>query len=146
MFETSKETVTFFEKLHEGLSTEQSERLRRNIGVNYDTCHLAIEFEEPQDAIGRLRAAGIRISKIHLSSALRLKPTSEAVERLAAFQDEVYLHQVVVGVEGKAVRRFRDLPEAFAWNRESPAEAGDEWRVHFHVPILSQPEALFDDT
>jgi hypothetical protein len=52
----------------------------------------------------------------------------------------------VVGKGGKAVNRFRDLPEAFAWNRESPEDAGDEWRVHFHVPIHSQPEALFADT
>lgn len=146
LFETSAETVTFFERLHDGASAAESERIQRNLGVNYDTCHLAVEFEEPADAIGSLRDAGVRISKIHLSSALRLHPAPEAVERLSAFQDEVYLHQVVVGKGGKAVNRFRDLPEAFAWNRESPEDAGDEWRVHFHVPIHSQPEALFADT
>lgn len=146
LFETSAETVAFFERLHDGVGSVESERIQRNLGVNYDTCHLAVEFEEPADAIGNLRNADVRISKIHLSSALRLKPTREAVERLSAFQDEVYLHQVVVGRKGEAVRRFRDLPEAFEWNRESPDEAGDEWRVHFHVPIHSQPEALFADT
>lgn len=146
LFETSGETVAFFERLHEGLSETESERLRRNLGVNYDTCHLAVEFEEPEDAIGRLRAADVRISKIHLSSALRLKPEAEAIERLKSFQDEVYLHQVVVGEEGRAVCRFRDLPEAFEWSESSPEDRGDEWRVHFHVPIHAQPEALFDDT
>lgn len=145
-FETSTESVDFFEKLHDGLDETQSERIRRNLGINYDTCHLAVEYETPESAITRLREAGIRISKIHLSSALKLRPTEEAIERLSAFQDEVYLHQVVVGVGGQAVNRFRDLPEAFAWNRESPEEVGDEWRVHFHVPIHSQPEALFADT
>jgi len=145
-FETSAETVAFFERLHDGVGTAESERIQRNLGVNYDTCHLAVEFEEPAHAIGNLRDAGIRISKIHLSSALRLSPTGEAVERLRAFQDEVYLHQVVVGKNGEVVKRFRDLPEAFEWNRESPEDAGDEWRVHFHVPIHSQPEALFADT
>ncbi|MEM6916779.1 MAG: metabolite traffic protein EboE, partial [Verrucomicrobiota bacterium] len=145
-FETSAETVAFFEALHEGLDETESEKLRRNVGVNYDTCHLAVEFETPQAAVGRLREAGIRISKIHLSSALRLQPTAEAIERLSAFEDEVYLHQVVVGRGGAVTHRFRDLPEAFAWNRENPDDAGEEWRVHFHVPIHSQPEALFADT
>ncbi|MDF1825328.1 MAG: metabolite traffic protein EboE [Verrucomicrobiales bacterium] len=146
-FETSSETVSFFERLHEGAGRAESERLQRNLGVNYDTCHLAVEFEEPADAIGRLRAANIRISKIHLSSALRLKPEAESIERLKSFHDEVYLHQVIVGGEGKAVRRFRDLPEALEWSAgASPQSRGDEWRVHFHVPIHAQPEALFDDT
>ena len=31
-------------------------RLDEHLGVNYDTCHFAIEFEEPAQAIGALRA------------------------------------------------------------------------------------------
>jgi hypothetical protein len=114
--------------------------------VNYDTCHLAIEFEEPEPAIKALLSAGIRISKVHLSSALRLRPTAEAVTKLSAFQDDVYLHQVVVSEGGTVTRRFKDLPEALSWFANSPNEAGDEWRVHFHVPIHAQPEAWFADT
>jgi len=145
LFETSGETVAFFDGLAAGLDAAARERLLRNIGVNYDTCHLAVEFEEPVAAITALRTAGIRISKIHLSSALRLQPTAEAVARLAAFQDEVYLHQVVVSVGAEVIHRFRDLPDAFDWYHrvENP---GREWRVHFHVPIHSHPEALFADT
>jgi hypothetical protein len=146
LFETSGETVRFFEGLLEGVTSEESERILRNIGVNYDTCHLAIEFEEPEDAIGRLRDTGIRISKVHLSSALRLRPTGEAVERLRAFQDDVYLHQVVVSDGREVVRRFRDLPDALAWYDAGEGGPGAEWRVHFHVPIHAQPEALFSDT
>jgi hypothetical protein len=145
LFETSGETVEFFGRLVEGLSFGEEVSVLRNIGVNYDTCHLAVEYEEPAAAIGALRAAGIRISKIHLSSALRLQPTAEAVGRLAAFQDEVYLHQVVVSDGARVTHRFKDLPEAFAWY-DTAAHPGREWRVHFHVPIHSQPEALFADT
>ena len=76
LFETSGETVAFFEGLVAGLGSGEKERLLRNIGVNYDTCHLAVEFEEPAAAISALRSSGIRISKIHLSSALRLQPTA----------------------------------------------------------------------
>lgn len=145
LFETSEETVVFFEGLIEGLSAEAADRILQNIGVNYDTCHLAVQFEEPVDAIGSLRGAGIRISKIHLSSALSLQPTAETVERLAVFHDEVYLHQVIVSDGAGVARRFKDLPDAVSWF-ETTENSGREWRVHFHVPIHSHPEALFADT
>jgi len=147
-FETSGETVDFFKRLlavakAEGL--DESEVLQ-NIGVNYDTCHLAIEFEEAGEAFGRLKNAGIRISKIHLSSALCLQPTEEARERLKAFEEDVYLHQVVIRNGDKVTHRFRDLPDALSFADEKGAAIGDEWRVHFHVPVHAQPEALFGDT
>jgi hypothetical protein len=146
LFETSGETVRFFEGLLQDCSSGERERILRNIGVNYDTCHLAVEFEEPEDAISRLRDSGIRISKVHLSSALRLRPTKEAIERLCAFQDDVYLHQVVVSDGREVVHRFRDLPNAIDWSQTANGDVGAEWRVHFHVPIHAQPEALFSDT
>ena len=150
LFETSTESVEFFDRLTSGRSDSEQEQLLRNVGINYDTCHLAIEYEEPADAVSRLRSAGIRISKIHLSSALRLQPSEESVKRLSAFADEVYLHQVVVRRGNEIVHRFKDLPQALEWfESDSPADSnnkGDEWRVHFHVPIHAQPEAIFDDT
>jgi len=147
LFETSAESVAFFERLTDGLDESERTRVLQNIGINYDTCHLAIEYEEPEAAIGRLRDAGIRISKIHLSSALRLQPNQESIARLSAFVDEVYLHQVVVKKGGEITHRFRDLPDALDWFAEGPVEEkGDEWRVHFHVPIHTRPEAIFADT
>ncbi len=146
LFETSVESVAFFEELLSGVDSAERERIQRNIGINYDTCHLAIEYEEPEVAVMNLRNAGIRISKVHLSSALRLVPTRDAVAELAAFQDDVYLHQVVVGKGGKVVQRIKDLPEALTWYEEHSADAGDEWRVHFHIPIHAQPGGHFLDT
>jgi Xylose isomerase-like TIM barrel len=146
LFENSGETVDFFGSLVSGTSADERERILRNLGVNYDTCHLAVEFEEPVAAIGAMRAAGIRISKIHLSSALTLRPTGTAIARLRQFQEGVYFHQVLVASGGKVVRRFKDLPDALAWNESSPGEAGEEWRVHFHVPLHTSPEEGFGDT
>ena len=147
-FETTPETVRFFERLLDGVEDASQKRLLTNVGVNYDTCHLAIEYEEPADAIGRLRDAGIRLSKIHLSSALKLTPGEASRERLRAFEDDVYLHQVVVREGDRVTHRFRDLPDALDWaERESEDSLGDEWRVHFHVPVHAQPEkTFFSDT
>jgi len=146
LFETSAESVSFFEELVSGVGAAEEARILRNIGINYDTCHLAIEYEEPEVAIRNLREAGIRISKIHLSSALRLVPTPEAVEELAAFGDDVYLHQVVISKAGKITHRIKDLPEALKWFESNSEERGDEWRVHFHIPIHVQPGGHFKDT
>ena len=57
--ETSAEAVKFFEELR--ADRPGDERLDRHLGVNYDTCHLAIEFEEAAASIRNLRGNGIRI-------------------------------------------------------------------------------------
>lgn len=147
-FETSEETVSFFQRLLSGAREQglDEEQLLKNIGVNYDTCHLAVEYESADQALGRLREAGIRISKIHLSSALCLQPTPDARERLKFFEEDVYLHQVVIRKGEQVTHRFRDLPDALAFAGNDGAVIGDEWRVHFHVPVHAQPEALFGDT
>jgi len=147
LFETSGESVKFFGLLLDHVGGDAS--LLKTVGINYDTCHLAVEFEEAGKALQRLTDHGIRLSKIHLSSALKLKPEPAALKRVAEFQEDTYLHQVVVfSGDDVPLRRFRDLPDALA-EAGSLAEGqtlGEEWRVHFHVPIHAQPEMLFGDT
>lgn len=143
-FETSEETVAFFEQLQSRFGSDEA--WKRILGVNYDTCHLGVEFEEPIEAIGRLSEAGIRISKLHLSSALKAKPDSSNLERLGRFQEEVYLHQVVVAQAGEVVRRHKDLDLALAHAETHPEEVGDEWRIHFHVPLHASPGEGLGDT
>src|SRR5882672_4634681 len=49
--ETSTETVKFFERMKKVRPNDQ--RVEQALGVNYDTCHLAVEFEEPEDVVKR---------------------------------------------------------------------------------------------
>ena len=155
--ETIEETLAFFrDHLHTdasaaivaqatGLSREQArEALRRHLGICYDICHGAVEFEDPADAFARLSAAGIRIAKLQLSSALRLPTVGADTERtLAAFDDGVYLHQVVERRNG-AITRYVDLAPAFAALRSG--NAGGEWRVHCHVPVFLEVAGQFHST
>lgn len=139
--ETTDETVRFFGDLR--ADDPADDRIARHLGVNYDTCHLGVEFEQAAESLGRLRGAGIRISKVHLSSALKVRPTPAARKLLTAFSDPVYFHQVVARGEDGRVRRFRDLPEALA----EPAGPGEEeWRIHYHVPLHAGLEAPFETT
>jgi hypothetical protein len=53
---------------------------------------------------------------------------------LRAFDDGVYLHQVIVrGANGDRTR-FVDLPDALA--AFAAGRASGEWRIHCHVPVF----------
>jgi hypothetical protein len=146
LLENSAETIQFFEQLRD--KHKNDPRLGEHLGVNYDCCHFAIEFEEPQNAIAALQNAGIKISKIHLSSALKTRATKEARAALKHFADDVYLHQVVArGANGK-LKFFRDLPDALADNSKSEIKNSKfpEWRIHFHVPLHAPAILSFENT
>jgi sugar phosphate isomerase/epimerase len=117
-----------------GLSPSAAESaMRRHVGVCYDVCHAAVEFEDPKASVAQLRASGIRIGKLQLSSALKVASLDkQSAQHLAAFAEPVYLHQVVQKSNG-TLRRFVDLPQALA---EAGGATGAEWRVHFHVPVF----------
>ncbi len=142
--ETTAEAVEWFEEM--AADRPGDLRLREHLGVNYDCCHLAIEYEAPDAALGRLRKAGIRISKIHLSNALRVAPTPEAREALRAFVDTVYFHQVVERRPDGELVRYADLDEALVTRVEDGPQAEREWRVHFHIPLHAEPGGVFGTT
>lgn len=138
--ETSTETVEFWQRLG------KNEAVRRCIGVNYDTCHLAVEYETPAEAMANFKDAGMRISKLHLSSALQLTPSDEALHQLRSFTEDTYLHQTIVRHEDGSLVRYLDLPDALAAAKADPRALGEEWRVHFHVPLHALPDLNFGDT
>jgi len=144
--ETIAETVAFFEQhlfgaaairhLIEltGLAPGEAEAaLRRHLGVCYDVCHAAVEFEDPRGSLRALRSAGIGVPKLQLSAALRIAEVGAATAaQLQPFDEPVYLHQVIERRDGRLTRHL-DLPQALATLDEA---AGAEWRVHFHVPVF----------
>ena len=144
LLETTTETVAFFDEWE--ARDPDAATWRRYVGVNYDCCHLAVEFEAPHEALDRLTSAGLRLSKLHLSSALRVTPDAGGRAALESFVEPTYLHQVVAGRAdtGEVFRRHVDLPDALADRR--PSEPEEEWRVHFHVPLHASPGAPFGDT
>ena len=142
--ENSIETAAFFDRLRDEHPNDP--RLDAHLGVTYDACHFAVEFEQPQAALARLRQHGIRISKFHLSNALALTPAPAACEALRAFADEVYLHQVIVHDRPGQLTRFKDLPQALDGRSASEGRDGSEWRVHFHIPLHCEPAPGFRST
>ncbi len=156
LLETTQEAVAFFQDhllsrealarvgSQAGLDRVASERLvRRHLGVCLDTCHAAVEFEEPEESLRLLSGAGIAVPKIQLSAGLQLQPRGAALDQLRRYDESVYLHQVVARRADGRLLRYLDLPHAFA----SPeALAAEEWRVHFHVPIHQRDLGVLSST
>lgn len=141
--ETTYETVRFFDRLRADRPGDL--RLDAHLGVNYDCCHLAIEYETPAEALGRLRKAGILLSKIHLSNALRVHPTPAVREELKAYLDTVYFHQTIERRPDGEIIRYSDLDEALATSLDGP-QMDVEWRIHFHIPLHAAPGGAFGTT
>ena len=158
--ETIAETVTFFEnhlfsrgavnRLADlsGLDRATSEAfIRRHLGVCFDACHMAVEFEEPEAALRTLRQAGIRVAKVQISAGLKVSLTGDdarVIEALRPFAEGVYLHQVVERAS-RGLRRYVDLPEALDVAKGVGGEPR-EWRIHFHVPLFRERLGMFVNT
>lgn len=128
VLETMAETLAFFARM------DFPQPLRDFIGLCFDCCHQAVEFEDPLECLAQLRAANIAIAKVQVSSALRAR--GEEIAQLVKFNEPVYLHQVVARYahDHQQFARFVDLPE-FQQCLNGGADF-DECRAHFHVPIF----------
>jgi hypothetical protein len=131
-----------------GVSRAQAEELlRRFVTINLDLCHQAVEYEDPTEDLKLLRAAGIPLSGLHISAALKLSDPAQndaGVAQLKALDEPRYLHQVIGKLKtpdssGESRVWFSDLPEL--WNpkrmKNRKLEDFSELRCHFHVPLFA---------
>ncbi|HET6294339.1 MAG TPA: metabolite traffic protein EboE [Kribbella sp.] len=108
------------------------------LGLCLDTCHLAVQFERPDEAFKVLSKAGVDIVKSQVSAALQvLNPSDpEARERLKEFAEPKFLHQTREwGGPG-----IDDLDLMDQLSGHAP------WRVHFHVPVHEAPQPPLSST
>ncbi|OYD98219.1 xylose isomerase [Nostoc sp. 'Peltigera membranacea cyanobiont' 213] len=161
LIENTSEVIDFYQNwllpiggnyLSEKLNIEQhlaEMKLLEHVRVCYDTCHFSVEYEEPQSVFVRLQSAGIRIGKIQISAAIKLKIPAEVekrnliVERLRPFAESTYLHQVIERRNDGTLHHYPDLITALPHLEQSLAE---EWRTHFHVPIFIHDYQILQST
>jgi sugar phosphate isomerase/epimerase len=110
-----------------------SDHARAHLGLCFDACHQAVEFEDMAASLDALAAAGVPVAKLQLSSAIRVPDPAGAADLLSAFAEDRWFHQTAVR-QGRAVRMLPDLPAALA---DPLSAAADEWRIHFHVPLFA---------
>jgi sugar phosphate isomerase/epimerase len=158
LLERIDETIGFFETwlLHgdaftrfqraTGLGPGAAEQaIRQHLGVCLDTCHAAVEFEDPTAIVTHLNDAAIRIAKVQVTTGLKIAPVdADRLRQLHGFADPVYLHQTVVR-RGRRLTRYVDLPEALEGQAHADGNA-DEWRIHYHVPVFQERLDRFENT
>ncbi|MDT0566770.1 metabolite traffic protein EboE [Streptomyces sp. DSM 3412] len=133
------------------------------LGVCLDACHLAVQFEEPGEALRRLAEAGLPVVKLQASCAVEAADPADPAARAALrrLAEPRFLHQT----RTMARRTGREQRTAARWTdpeKHTPAERGDPqvrgvddlpdaldgglptdtgpWRVHFHAPLHADPE------
>ncbi|GAA2485039.1 metabolite traffic protein EboE [Winogradskya humida] len=101
------------------------------LGVCLDLAHLACAWEEPAEAVGRLREAGIPIVKTQISAALVSEDPHRDAVVLSQYAERRFLHQT----RGPHGLSADDLDEALC----TPGADEQPWRIHYHVPLHQPP-------
>ncbi|MEU4480636.1 metabolite traffic protein EboE [Micromonospora sp. NPDC023966] len=118
------------------LSAMDTDRL----GICLDLAHLACAWEEPVEALARLRDGGLPVVKVQVSAAVEAPDPAGSAGALRRWVEPRFLHQTrAAGCAGAA-------------DPADPAYAADDldaaldarlpgaWRVHYHVPLHAPPE------
>src|SRR5215467_10204793 len=131
--ETTDETVDYFtDHLYSGAAAETLAKLaqipiseahvalRRHVGVVFDICHQAVEYEDIAANLQKLVDAGIPIFKLQEAAALWMQEVTPAVvDTLKRYSKTIYLTQTVEKKDGK-LTRFLNLEDAFAAFEKNP--------------------------
>jgi sugar phosphate isomerase/epimerase len=154
--ETTTETIAFFKnvlftsgatelaRLLKCYRSDAEALIRRHLGVCFDTCHVALQYEDLVESLRAYQAEGIRISKIQLSAALAAKSNAESWAALSKFVEPVYLHQVKGRAASGAMFSWVDLPKALEELPSNPEV--EDLRVHFHVPLFANLASPLEST
>ena len=89
-----------------------ADRRRERLGVCLDACHLAVAFEEPAAAVGRLAAAGLPVVKAQVSCALRVADAAPATRGRARRVRRAALPAPDARAPRRRVAGIDDLDEA----------------------------------
>jgi hypothetical protein len=137
VLETTAETVAFFRRLRDGCSSsEQRAAIETHLGVCFDVCHQAVEFEDVAASVHTLAREHIGIHKVHISCALHVDHPADDTARaaLAQYIEPRYLHQTFARTATSVLSRV-DLDAELTNNPPPEFRRAAAWRVHFHVPV-----------
>ncbi|HEX4408497.1 MAG TPA: metabolite traffic protein EboE [Xanthobacteraceae bacterium] len=155
--ETTDETVAYFrDHVYSGAATEKlaklahipiteaTEALRRHLGIVYDICHQAVEYEDIYASLQKLVDAGIPVFKLQEAAALYVpEVTQSAVDTLKRYAKTIYLTQTLEKKDGK-ITKYLNVDDAIAEFEKNPGPR--EWRTHIHVPIFLDDLGQFRTT
>lgn len=132
---------------------------REYLTICHDVCHSAVMGEDQLEQLVESKSIGISVGKVQVSSAIRVPwsrldndQQQQALNQLAQFAEDRYLHQTMTVDREGACRLVEDLPQILdryfdRGTLKSTAAVDDrEWRIHFHVPIYVPSWGLIEST
>ena len=155
--ETTDETIAYFrDHLYSGASVEKLAKLahipideanaalRRHLGIVYDICHQAVEYEDIGASLQKLIDAGVPVFKLQEAAALHIpEVTQAAVDTLKRYAKTIYLTQTLEKKNGK-LTKYLNVDDAIAAFEKEPGPR--EWRTHIHVPVFLDDLGQFRTT
>jgi sugar phosphate isomerase/epimerase len=138
VLETTEQVIAFFQSLWQSTDgTKDAAAVREHLGICFDVCHQAVEFESIGSSLFLLEKNEVPIVKVHLSSAIELTDPhdDEARAELASFAEPRYLHQTYALTPGGRILKRTDLSAEEALHPGPEWLDARAWRIHFHVPI-----------
>jgi hypothetical protein len=156
--ETTPETISFFnnflrtEKSYQNLAgktgatlEDAREILARHVGVVYDICHQAVEYENITESLQALKDQKIPVWKLQEAAAMMIpEVTREKVEAVKQYAKTIYLTQTHQRTKEGVITRYLNLEDAVAAWEKNPVPC--EWRIHFHVPVFLDDLGPFKST
>ena len=156
--ETTEETIAFFndylrtEKSYKNLAGKTGatfdgakEILARHIGVVYDICHQAVEYENITESLQALKDNNISVWKLQEAAAMMIPVVNrDKVEAVKKYAKTIYLTQTHQRDKDGTITRYLNLEDAIAAWEKNPVEC--EWRIHFHVPVFLEDLGPFKST
>jgi sugar phosphate isomerase/epimerase len=155
--ETTDETIDYFTKhLYAGPAVEKlaklahvpiseaNEALRRHLGIVYDICHQAVEYEDIGASLQKLVDAGVPVFKLQEAAALHMPDVTQGVvDTLKRYAKTIYLTQTMEKKDGK-ITKYLNVDDAIAAFEKDPGPR--EWRTHIHVPVFLDDLGQFRTT
>ncbi len=155
--ETTDESIAFFrDHLYSGAAVERLAKLaripiteaiaalRRHLGIVYDICHQAVEYEDITASLQKLVDAGVPVFKLQEAAALYVPEVNQAaVDTLKRYAKTIYLTQTLEKRDGK-ITRYLNVDDAIAAYEKNPGPR--EWRTHIHVPVFLDDLGQFRTT
>jgi hypothetical protein len=155
--ETTAETIDYFTKhLYSGRAVQTLAKLagipiaqanaalRRHLGIVYDICHQAVEYEDIGNSLQQLVDAGVPVFKLQEAAALHMpEVTQPVVDTLKRYARTIYLTQTIEKKDGK-LTKYLNVDDAIAAFEKNPGPR--EWRTHIHVPVFLDDLGQFRTT
>lgn len=136
--ETTADAIDFFRRLWSmAEQVDFADGIRDTVGLCYDICHQAVEFEDIPASIHAIDAAGIRINKVHVSCAIELPNVNER-QSLTPYIEPRYLHQTIARRHDGQIAKAVDLDRQLIQSPPVDFASAEKWRVHFHVPVSAE--------